>query len=46
MDFIFAHFVCKGSFGQIRVKIREWSIRLENLYFGSRFTSYGFHFEY
>ena len=30
MDFTFVHFVCKGSFGQIRVKITEWSIRVKN----------------
>ena len=43
---IFAHFVCKGGFGQIRVKITERSIRFENFYFGSRFTNYGVYFKY
>ena len=41
MGFIFAHFVYKGRFGQIWVKITQWSIRLENFYFGVRFTNYG-----
>ena len=30
MGFIFAHFVYKGNFGEILVKIAERSIRLEN----------------
>ena len=41
MGFIFAIFVYKGSFGQIRLKIAERSIRLENFHFVARFTSYG-----
>ena len=40
MGFIFAHFVYKGSFGQMKVKITERSIRLENFHFGARFTNY------
>ena len=32
MELIFAHFVCKGSFGKIWVKITEWSIVLENFH--------------
>ena len=41
---IFAHFVYKESFGQIWVKTAERSIKLENIHFGDRFTSYGIPF--
>ena len=39
MGFIFAHFVYKWRFGQIWVKITEWSIRFENFHFGAYFTN-------
>ena len=41
MGLIFGHFVYKGSFGQIWVKIMQGSIRLENFHFGVRLTNYG-----
>ena len=46
MGFICAHFVYKGSLGQIWVKITEWSIRFENFHFGAHFTNYGVPFGY
>ena len=44
MGFIFAHFVYKGSFGQIWVKITEWSIRSDTFHFAAHFTNYGVKF--
>ena len=43
MGFIFAHFVYEGCFGQIWLKITEWSIRnrFANFHFGVNFTNYG-----
>ena len=41
MGFIFAHYVYKGSFGQICVKITEWSITFENFHFVAHLTNYG-----
>ena len=41
MGFICAHFLYKGSFGQIWVEITERYIRLENFHFRARFTGYG-----
>ena len=43
-DFIFFHFVYKESIGQSWIKVTEWSIRLENFYFGARFTNYSVSF--
>ena len=40
MDFIFVHFVYKENIEQSWIKITESSIRLENSYFGARFTDY------
>ena len=44
MGFIFAHFVYKGSFKQIWVKITEWSIRFENFRFDAISQIMVFHF--
>ena len=49
MGFIFAHFVCKGSFRQIWAKNTERSIKLENFLFGACLQVMVFqfvHFEY
>ena len=40
MGFISAYFMYRGSFGQIWVKITEWSIRFENFHFGAHFTNH------
>ena len=41
MNFTLARFVHKGRFGQIWVKITEWSTRFENFSFGGHFIYYG-----
>ena len=41
VGFIFAHFVYKGGFGQIWLKITESSVRFEILHFDVHFTNYG-----
>ena len=43
---VFAHFVNKGNFGQIWIKILDWSIRVENCHFGTCLTNYGVPFLY
>ena len=37
--FIFTHFVYNRNFRQIWIKTMEWSIRVENCHFRTRFTS-------
>ena len=40
-NIIFSHFVYNWSFEKIWVRIKEWSIWIDNFDFGTRFTNYG-----